>query len=133
MRHGGRRRGAVPVLLAGRKPDDVAGPDFLDRAALALRPAAAGGDDQGLAERMGVPGGAGAGLEGDAGAADAGRIAAAWNSGSMRTVPVNQSAGPLPEGCEPLRLISIVVSSAFRPVADRRRCMDLGARADSCD
>ena len=29
------------------------------------------------------------------------------NSGSMRTVPVNHSAGPLPEGCEPLRLISI--------------------------
>jgi hypothetical protein len=28
------------------------------------------------------------------------------NSGSMRTVPVNQSAGPLFDGCEPLRLIS---------------------------
>jgi hypothetical protein len=27
----------------------------------------------------------------------------------MRTVPVNQSAGPLREGCEPLCLISIVV------------------------
>jgi hypothetical protein len=26
----------------------------------------------------------------------------------MRTVPVNQSAGPLPEGCVPLRLISII-------------------------
>jgi hypothetical protein len=25
----------------------------------------------------------------------------------MRTVPVNQSAGPLPEGCDPFRLISI--------------------------
>jgi hypothetical protein len=25
----------------------------------------------------------------------------------MRTVPVNQSAGPLAEGCEPFRLISI--------------------------
>src|SRR2546425_4024673 len=24
------------------------------------------------------------------------------NRGSIRTVPVNQSAGPLPEGCEPL-------------------------------
>src|SRR5208283_2038321 len=31
----------------------------------------------------------------------------AANSGSMRTVPVNQSAGPLPEGCVPARLISI--------------------------
>src|SRR5208282_3803153 len=29
------------------------------------------------------------------------------NGESMRTVPVNQSAGPLLEGCEPLRLISI--------------------------
>src|SRR5690349_14746082 len=26
----------------------------------------------------------------------------AWNKGSIRTVPVNQSDGPLPEGCEPL-------------------------------
>jgi hypothetical protein len=29
------------------------------------------------------------------------------NSGSMRTVPVNQSAGPLDDGCVPTRLISI--------------------------
>src|SRR6267154_476355 len=28
-------------------------------------------------------------------------------SGSTRTVPVKYSAGPLPDGCEPLRLISI--------------------------
>jgi hypothetical protein len=25
----------------------------------------------------------------------------------MRTLPVNQSAGPSPDGCEPIRLISI--------------------------
>ena len=31
----------------------------------------------------------------------------AWNNGSMRTVPVNQSAGPFVDGCDPLRLISI--------------------------
>src|SRR6185295_12409103 len=31
----------------------------------------------------------------------------ASNRGSIRTVPVNQSAGPLPDGPEPLRLISI--------------------------
>src|SRR5205814_3003709 len=31
----------------------------------------------------------------------------AWKSGSMRTVPVNQSDGPFAEGCEPARLISI--------------------------
>jgi hypothetical protein len=31
------------------------------------------------------------------------------NSGSTRTVPVKYSTGPLPEGCEPIRLISIVL------------------------
>src|SRR4051794_36961904 len=31
----------------------------------------------------------------------------AWNSGSTRTVPVNQSADPLLEGCEPTRVISM--------------------------
>jgi hypothetical protein len=29
----------------------------------------------------------------------------------MRTVPVNQSAGPLPEGFDPARVISILVMS----------------------
>src|SRR3954463_7924272 len=33
----------------------------------------------------------------------------AWNSGSMRTVPETQSAGPLPDGWEPLRLISMAL------------------------
>ena len=46
------------------------------RPALDLGPADAFGDDQGLAERMDVPGGAGSGLEVDDGAADArGRLA----------------------------------------------------------
>src|SRR6267378_2924838 len=31
-----------------------------------------------------------------------------WNKGSMRTVPVNQSSGPLTDGCEPILLISIL-------------------------
>ena len=30
-----------------------------------------------------------------------------WNRGSIRTLPINHSAGPLPDGCEPLLLISI--------------------------
>ena len=64
-RHRGRRRSAVPVLLAGREPDDVAGADLLDRPALALRPADTRGHDQRLAERMGVPRRARARLEGD--------------------------------------------------------------------
>ena len=33
VRHRGRRRCAVPVLFTRRKPDHVAWPDFLDRAA----------------------------------------------------------------------------------------------------
>jgi hypothetical protein len=32
------------------------------------------------------------------------------NSGSIRTAPVKCSAGPLPDGCESLRLISIIHS-----------------------
>src|SRR5439155_14630379 len=43
----------------------------------------------------------------------------ASNNGSTRTVPVNQSAGPLPDGCEPLRLISISPpSSQYEATAD---------------
>src|SRR5580704_7907274 len=34
--------------------------------------------------------------------------AGAVNKGSIRTVPVNQSAGPLLEGCEPFLLMSIL-------------------------
>src|SRR6266478_42987 len=71
MRHRGRRRRAVPVLLTRRKPDDIAGTDFLDRSVLALNPAKAGRDDEGLTERMGMPHGAGARLEGDLTATEA--------------------------------------------------------------
>src|ERR1019366_2730236 len=40
------------------------------------------------------------------------------NSGSTRTVPVKYSAGPLPEGCEPLLLISISELFLFRGAAN---------------
>ena len=60
------------MLLAGREPDDVAGTDVLDRAAFALDAAGAGRDQEGLAERVGVPGGPCPGLERDAGAGDPG-------------------------------------------------------------
>ena len=59
------------MLLARRKPDDIARPDFLDRACPALDAAEAGGDDQCLSERVGMPGGACARLESNAGAAGA--------------------------------------------------------------
>src|ERR1700756_5316817 len=48
----------MPVLLAGREPDHITGPDLLDRSAFALSPAAARRDDEGLTERMRVPGAA---------------------------------------------------------------------------
>jgi hypothetical protein len=49
------RRGgssAVPVFFVGREPDHVAGADFFDGTAFALSPAAAGGDDERLTERI---------------------------------------------------------------------------------
>jgi hypothetical protein len=65
MRHRGGCRRAVPMLFAGRTPDDIAGPDFLFGFAPALRPAASGGDDQRLPQRMGMPRRARAGFERD--------------------------------------------------------------------
>src|SRR5215218_7963598 len=58
-----RRRPAMPMLLVRRDPDRVAGADLLDRAVPCLHPPDAGDDVQRLSERMGVPGGARAGLE----------------------------------------------------------------------
>jgi hypothetical protein len=49
----------------------------------------------------------------------------------MRTVPVNQSAGPWLEGCEPLRLISI-----FNSFGSFLICLERGCVADQpqrCD
>src|SRR6266700_2814070 len=71
MRHGGGGRRAVPVLVAGRAPDHVAGADFDARLLLALRPAGARSDDEGLAKRMAVPCGPGAGLKGHDRSSDA--------------------------------------------------------------
>ena len=67
-------RGAVPVLLAGREPDDVSGPDFLDWAAPSLCQAGAGRDDESLTERMRVPCSARARLERYAGTLNKRRI-----------------------------------------------------------
>src|SRR4051812_35210774 len=60
----------MPVLLAGRTGDDIAGADFLFRLAPALRPAETGRDDQCLPARMRVPGAACARLERHACAAE---------------------------------------------------------------
>src|SRR5215469_13289379 len=66
-------RCAVPVAMIRRTPDDIARADLRDRASFTLRPAAAGGDNERLAERVRMPGGARAGLECDAGACYASR------------------------------------------------------------
>src|SRR6266567_1445519 len=71
MRHGGGGRRAVPVLVAGRAPDHVAGADFVTRLPLALRPAGAQRDDEGLAKRMAVPRGPGSRLKGHDRSSDA--------------------------------------------------------------
>src|ERR1700735_3659084 len=63
VHHHRGRPGAVPMLFAGRNPDHVAGADFAHLAAPGLHPAAAGHYTQRLAERMGVPMGAGPRLE----------------------------------------------------------------------
>ena len=92
---------APPRASAFRRGEahDVAGADFLDRSAFALNAAASGSDDQHLPERVRVPRRARARLKRHG----VGR-------GSRRpqlekrvdaNVPVNQSAGPLADGCDP--------------------------------
>ena len=66
-------RGAMPVLLAWREPDDVAGRISSIGPPQRCAQAAAGGDDEHLAQRVGVPGRARAGLERHARAAQRGR------------------------------------------------------------
>src|SRR3954452_23173554 len=61
--HEAVRGGAVPVVLTGLEEHAVAGTDDLDGAALALAEADALGDEDRLAVRVGVPGGARAGCE----------------------------------------------------------------------
>ena len=59
------------MFLTGRKPDHVAWPDFLDRAAPTLRAAAASRDNQRLTEWMRVPSGTRTRFECDVCATDA--------------------------------------------------------------
>jgi hypothetical protein len=74
VRHGRRGCCAVPVLLAGREPDHITGPDLLNWSAFALSPPTASRDDESLAERMRVPRGPRSGLESYAGALNKCRI-----------------------------------------------------------
>src|ERR1039458_4384047 len=65
VRHGRGWRGAVPMLLARRKPDYVTRTNFFDRAAPALHASAASHHDQCLPQWMGVPRCSSTGLERD--------------------------------------------------------------------
>src|SRR5206468_7091471 len=75
VRHRRRRRRSMPMLKPRRKPDDIAGLDFLDASSLGLSPAEPRRDDQGLAKRMRVPRAARARFERDMSAGYARRIA----------------------------------------------------------
>src|ERR1700674_1488440 len=55
VRQGRGWHGPMPVLINGRKPDHITWADFLARPAPTLCPAAAGRDDERLAEWMRVP------------------------------------------------------------------------------
>ncbi len=55
MTHGRSRSGAVPVLLARRKPHDIARPDFLNGSTFALNPAKAGHNKERLPKRVCMP------------------------------------------------------------------------------
>src|SRR5713226_9768960 len=74
VRHRRSWSGSVPMPLTRRAPDDIARPNFLFRATLALHPPTSGGDDQGLPERMRVPCCPSAGLERNTDAQNARRI-----------------------------------------------------------
>src|SRR2546423_10059072 len=78
----------------------------------ALYQATASRHDQGLAQRVAVPCCPSARLECDTGADRACRIGC-LEQGSVRTAPVKYSAGPFPEGCEPLLLMSIFCIPPF--------------------
>src|SRR6266568_6837990 len=113
--HGGGRRGAMPMLLAWRARDNITRSNDLDRPAPALHIAAAGSDDQGLAQRVGVPRAAGAWLERDVGTArtrrcrrleklvdayGAGEILGRPSGGGLRTVSFDvHLQSPLSDWC----------------------------------
>jgi hypothetical protein len=69
--HGCGWRGAVPMFLTRRDRDHVPRPNLLNRTTPGLHPTAASRNDQGLAQRMGVPCCPSTGLERNTGTARA--------------------------------------------------------------
>lgn len=85
------------MLLVRPEPDDVARYDLLDGAALALNPTASERDDQRLAKGGVCQAVRALGSKVTLAIATRAGSGALWR-GSIRTVPVNQSVGPAPEG-----------------------------------
>jgi hypothetical protein len=81
--HEGVRRGTVPVLLVRRAENGVAGAHACDRAVARPHQADTLRDVQGLAHRVGVPVGAGAGGEADKGDGHPGRLLAVVDGGDV--------------------------------------------------
>ena len=134
VRHCGRRRCPVPMLQARRKPDDIAGPDFLDRSAIGLDPAEPRCDDQRLTKRMRVPRAARARLERDMSAGDARRIArleqrvdAHWASEVIRR---SLGGRPRAASCD-LHLFHSLLESGHSTPARRQRLLP-GQRSPRC-
>src|SRR3989475_7402060 len=94
VRHSSRRRGAVPVLDARRNSHHIARPDFLYPTAPLLDASGAGGDEQDLAGRMGVPCGAGTGLKRDQAAGRARRGRGGGKGGKTDPPPGVPRRGP---------------------------------------
>jgi hypothetical protein len=137
VRHRGGRRRSVPVLFAGREPHHVTGPDFFDGTAFALRASEAGGDDQCLAKRMGMPCGARARLESDARAARARRSRRREQriDADGAGEPVRR---PLAGGLRPVALMSMMAFLALATILSvisasksRHRALHLRDRAVS--
>lgn len=72
--HCSGRRGTMPMPLSGRKPDNIAGVNLLNRTALPLDPPASRRDNQCLAEGMRMPRRSRSWLKRDAGARNSRRF-----------------------------------------------------------
>jgi len=121
VRHGDRGRGAVPVLLAGRDPREVAHPDLVDGVSPPLDAAHAARHDERLSERMAVPCRPCSRFERHTGAGRASRRAR-LELLIHRTDPVKLSAGPRREVCASLRVTTMALSSDAVAIADPPAC-----------
>jgi hypothetical protein len=110
MSHSGCGSGPMPLLFTRRKPDYISRPNFLDRFAIALNPAAASRDNESLTQRMRVPRSACARLK-----RNADTLNTCWGRCLKKRIdPYGASKPvrwpPLLEACVPILLISILVS-----------------------